>query len=155
MKKLIVPVFLAIAAIAIAAFTIRQPNKNQALLNHIAYYVHDLKTSTAFYRDIIRLDTIAEPFHDGKHTWFSVGNNSHLHLIAGAGAPTVHDKNSHLCFSVPDIDDMMKRLESAGITWTNWAGTGKTPTLRVDGVRQIYFQDPDGYWVEVNSDWQE
>lgn len=155
MKKWILPVAVAASCLAFTAFKFKQPVKNQALLNHIAYYVHDLKKSTAFYQDIIRLDTIAEPFHDGKHTWFSVGNTSHLHLIAGAGAPTAHDKNSHLCFSVPDIDDMMKRLEAAGITWTNWAGTGKTPTLRVDGVRQIYFQDPDGYWVEVNSDWQE
>jgi len=23
--------------------------------------------------------------------------------------------------------------------------------VRPDGVRQIYFQDPDGYWLEVND----
>tara|TARA_R110000868_G_scaffold1389_10_gene10744 strand:+ start:3320 stop:3502 length:183 start_codon:yes stop_codon:yes gene_type:complete len=24
-------------------------------------------------------------------------------------------------------------------------------TKRPDGVKQIYLQDPDGYWIEVNS----
>jgi lactoylglutathione lyase len=23
--------------------------------------------------------------------------------------------------------------------------------IRADGVKQIFFQDPDGYWIEVNS----
>jgi lactoylglutathione lyase len=23
---------------------------------------------------------------------------------------------------------------------------------RVDGIKQIYLQDPDGYWIEVNDD---
>ena len=47
-------------------------------LNHIALYVTNLKTSTAFYQQIVQLDTIPEPFHDGKHTWFSIGPKSHL-----------------------------------------------------------------------------
>src|SRR6185369_109443 len=57
-----------------------QFNDNKPRLNHIAVYVVDLKISTAFYKDIIGLDTIPEPFHDGKHTWFSVGVKSHLHV---------------------------------------------------------------------------
>ncbi|MEJ7769008.1 MAG: VOC family protein, partial [Chitinophagaceae bacterium] len=103
-------------------------------------------------RDVVQIDTIPEPFHDGKHTWFKVGEHSHLHLIQGAKAVTAHDKNSHLCFSVPSIEAMIERLEKLKIPYTNWAGTGKTPTTRVDGVKQIYFQDPDGYWVEINND---
>ena len=23
--------------------------------------------------------------------------------------------------------------------------------IRADGIKQIFFQDPDGYWIEVNS----
>jgi catechol 2,3-dioxygenase-like lactoylglutathione lyase family enzyme len=42
-------------------------------LNHIALYVVDLKISTSFYHDIVGLDTIPEPFHDGRHTWFNIG----------------------------------------------------------------------------------
>src|SRR4051794_34707489 len=40
-------------------------NKIKTSLNHIAVYVVDLKKSTDFYRDVVQLDTIPEPFHDG------------------------------------------------------------------------------------------
>src|SRR5436190_14712671 len=86
-------------------------SQQKVLLNHIAVYVVDLKTSTAFYKDIIGLDTIPEPFHDGRHTWFSVGVKSHLHIISGATAKTVHDKNTHLCFSVASVPEFVKFLE--------------------------------------------
>lgn len=121
------------------------------VLNHIAVYVNNLQKSTAFYQHIIGLDTIPEPFHDGKHTWFSIGEKSHLHLIAGATAPLSHDKNGHLCFSVPSVDAFVARLTKAGISYEDWPGKPQSITTRVDGVKQIYFKDPDGYWIEVND----
>ena len=123
----------------------------KASLNHIALYVYDLKTSTVFYKEIIGLDTIPEPFHDGRHTWFSVGPKSHLHLIEGAKEKTPHDKNSHLCFSVASVDVFVELLNRKNITYENWAGEKMKITTRVDGVKQIYFIDPDGYWVEIND----
>jgi len=128
-----------------------QENKPKTLLNHIAVYVVDLKTSTAFYKDIIGLDTIPEPFHDGRHTWFSIGVKSHLHVISGAASKTEHDKNAHLCFSVISVPDFVKVLEKNKIEYENWAGQKMTVTTRVDGVKQIYFKDPDGYWIEIND----
>lgn len=126
-------------------------NTPKARLNHIAHYVVDLKTSTAFYSNIIGLDTIPEPFHDGKHTWFGVGPKSHLHLIEGAKEIEQHDKNSHLCFSVASVPGFIKVLEKNKIEYENWAGEKMTVTNRVDGVKQIYFKDPDGYWIEIND----
>jgi len=128
-----------------------QVNDNKARLNHIAVYVMDLKISTAFYKDIIGLDTIPEPFHDGRHTWFAVGVKSHLHLISGAAAKKEHDKNAHLCFSVSSVSDFIKRLVKNNVEYENWAGQKNTVTNRVDGVKQIYFKDPDGYWIEIND----
>ena len=125
--------------------------KKTISLNHIARYVVDLPTSTVFYRDIVGLDTMPEPFHDGKHTWFTVGGQAHLHIISGAAAKTTHDKNSHLCFTVPSVDEFIKRLVKNNIAYENWAGQANTVTLRVDGVKQIYFKDPDGYWIEIND----
>jgi lactoylglutathione lyase len=121
------------------------------VLNHIAVYVQDLKKSTEFYRQVIGLDTIPEPFHDGKHTWFAIGCQSHLHLIAGAGHPDNHDKNSHLCFSVPSVDDFISRLNKASVPYEDWPGKPQSVTTRVDGVKQIYFRDPDGWWIEIND----
>lgn len=120
-------------------------------LNHIAIYVVNLKESTLFYRDIVGLDTIPEPFHDGKHTWFSVGPKSHLHIIQGASVATSHDKNSHLCFTVPSVENFIGVLRKNNVTYENWAGEKNAVTKRVDGVNQIYFKDPDGYWIEIND----
>ena len=128
-----------------------QTSKTKARLNHIAVYVVNLEVSTKFYRDIIGLDTIPEPFHDGKHTWFSIGPQSHLHVISGAGAPATHNKNAHLCFSVSSVDEFTAILNKNNIEYENWAGQKKSITNRVDGVKQIWFKDPDGYWIEIND----
>ncbi len=93
MKKMSLLVFFFFSALLINA------QKPKVVLNHIAVYVTDLSKSTIFYQTIIGLDTIPEPFHDGKHTWFKVAEHSHLHLIQGATGPSPLIKNSHLCFS--------------------------------------------------------
>ena len=128
--------------------------KKDTLLNHIALHVTDLQKSTIFYEQIIQLDSIPEPFHDGKHTWLKIGNVSALHLIAGASKDHVSDKNAHLCFSVPSITDFISMLDITHLDYENWAGAKSSVTTRVDGIKQIYFQDPDGYWVEINNDYK-
>jgi lactoylglutathione lyase len=142
-------------AILIILFTcfaqLAKSQKQHPVLNHIAVYVKDLKASTDFYINIVQLDTIPEPFHDGRHTWFRAGVNSHLHLIQGASSITAHDKNNHLCFSVASVKDFTTLLDKNKIEYENWAGEKNTVTKRVDGVLQIYFKDPDGYWLEIND----
>jgi len=148
MKKIIACLFL-VSFISGSASS--QSMKTKARLNHIALYVVDLKISSDFYSQIVGLDTIPEPFHDGRHTWFSVGPKSHLHIISGAREKKEQDKNSHLCFSVPSVLDFINILNKNNIPFENWAGEKSTFTNRVDGVKQVYFRDPDGYWVEVND----
>ncbi len=131
-----------------------QAQKQKIALNHIAVYVTDLSKSTNFYQTIIGLDTIPEPFHDGKHTWFGVAPGFQLHLIQGAAGASPLTKNSHLCFSVGSIETFIAGLKKGKINYENWAGEKDKITKRVDGVQQIYFKDPDGYWIEVNDDVQ-
>ncbi len=149
MKKVILTSFAVVLVIG-CAFA-QQDTKAKASLNHIAQYVVDLKTSTDFYMNIVGLDTIPEPFHDGRHTWFGVGPLSHLHIISGATKKEAHDKNSHLCFTVPSVLDFINVLKKNNVPFENWVGEKQTFTNRVDGVKQIYFQDPDGYWIEIND----
>ena len=120
-------------------------------INHVAICAHDLKRSVAFYSDVIGLTKIPNPFHDTVHQWYSIGPNVALHVIQ-ADCPTVaHDINNHLCFRVSSIQDFMKHLDKFNIKYGDWAGNYKKTQLRTDGVIQIYFQDPDGYWIEVNN----
>jgi lactoylglutathione lyase len=130
----------------------RQSDKLQLKLNHIAIYVHELGQSTDFYENVLMLQKIEEPFKDGRHTWFTLGAAGQLHLIQGADANIPRDKNDHLCFSVKSIDDFIANLNKHKVPYTNWPGTEQAPTVRVDGVKQVYFQDPDGHWIEINDD---
>lgn len=143
--------FLCYCLLLSSGMALAQVPKPSVQLNHIAVYVVDLKISTHFYQNIIGLDTIPEPFHDGKHSWFSVGPKSHLHLIEGAESKLVHNKNTHLCFSVASVDSFTAILKKNKIEYEDWPGNKMKVTTRVDGVKQIYFKDPDGYWIEIND----
>lgn len=119
--------------------------------NHVAFHVVDLKTSADFYRDIVGLKEIPEPFHDGKHAWFEIGPKIALHVISGAAAPLPKEKRNHLCLSVPSMEVFTGRLEKHKVPYEDLAGKKSAVTRRPDGVHQIYFQDPDGNWVEIND----
>ncbi|MBK6265793.1 VOC family protein [Marivirga sp. S37H4] len=124
----------------------------QVKLNHIAVYVENLKESTDFYQSIIGLEQIEEPFKDGLHTWFKLGN-SQLHLIEGEWKAVTINKNNHLCFSIPNMESFISKLEKEEIAFEDWPGKPNAITKRVDGVQQVYFKDPNGYWIEVNDDY--
>lgn len=151
MKKIITSSLFAFLLIALCSDQSHAQSK-KATLNHIALSVKNLVKSTTFYSKIIQLDTIPEPFHDGKHTWFSIAAHSHLHLIEYSDNIIVPAKGTHLCFSVPSIEEVIQRLDKNNIPYSNWQGENKAVTTRVDGVKQIYLQDPDGYWIEINND---
>ncbi len=120
--------------------------------NHLTIYVVDLQKSAQFYKQVMQLQEIQEPFHDNRHVWLKIADHSELHVVSGAAQTMPHDINIHLAFSVPSVENFAKRLDSANIKYGNWAQTSKEPQVRPDGIKQIYFQDPDGYWLEVNDD---
>ena len=121
-------------------------------VNHITVYVVDMNKSADFYEKVMQLERIPEPFHDNKHIWEKIGEHAQLHIVQGATAITPHSVNIHLAFSVPSVDDFMKHLDEMHIKYGNYQGEDKQIAKRPDGVNQIYFQDPDGYWIEVNDD---
>ena len=120
--------------------------------NHTTIFVVDLKKGADFYRNVMQLQEIPEPFHDNKHVWFKIGEHAELHVVQGAKEVTPHDINIHLAFSVPSVEAFAKHLDAMNIKYGNWAQTSKEPQVRPDAVKQIYFQDPEGYWIEVDDD---
>ena len=143
-------IFLSILLLTIFLGTVQVQTKSPRI-NHVAFSVLDLKRSTEFYTKIIHLDTIPEPFHDGRHTWLAIGDLAHLHLIQNPGPIVVPSKNTHLCFTTSSVDDFIKVLKQNNVPYEDWQGKPNAVTLRVDGVKQIYFKDPDGYWIEIND----
>ncbi len=124
----------------------------QPHFNHLTVFVVDLAKSSAFYKDVMGFQVVPEPFHDNRHTWFKIGEHNELHVVSGAKEIITHDINIHMAFSVPSVEDFAKHLDSMNIKYGDWSQKNKTPQVRPDGVKQIYFQDPDGYWIEVNDD---
>ena len=122
------------------------------IFNHQTVYVVDLDKSTAFYKDIMNLPQIPEPFHDAMHSWFRTGPHSQLHVVSGAEKKEAHGINIHIAFKVPSLTDFMKHLDQLEIKYGNVQGQQGVSQARPDGIKQIYFQDPDGYWLEVNDD---
>jgi len=126
--------------------------QNAPTADHIALYVKDLNKSAAFYKDVMQLEVIPEPFHDGKHVWFRTGEHSQLHIIQGAAAVYDHDINTHIAYHVNDLKVFTEHLDKLNVKYGNWKGDSKSPQLRPDGVKQVYLQDPDNFWIEVNDD---
>jgi lactoylglutathione lyase len=146
MKVTILFILLILSAISVTG------QKQHITLNHVAIYVEDLAKSRTFYTNIIGLDTVQEPFKDGLHAWFKVGEGIALHIIQGTKDKVNQYRNTHTCFSVTDINSFVNHITKAGIRYEDSKGNPNTITTRIDGVKQIFFKDPDGYWIEINND---
>jgi lactoylglutathione lyase len=115
-----------------------QPSKPKVRINHTAIYVKNLKTTRIFYENILGLDTIPEPFHDGKHTWYQIGPGVSMHVIEGATELKSYYKNQHTCFSVESVESFTALLAKNNIPYEDVAGKKNAITTRIDGVRQIW-----------------
>ena len=127
-------------------------NAQSPQFNHTTIYVVDMNKSADFYEKVMMFKRIPEPFHDNRHIWLKIGEHNQLHIVQGAKQITSHDINIHLAFTVPSVENFAKHLDELNIKYGNWAQDSKTPQPRPDGIKQIYLQDPDGYWIEVNDD---
>lgn len=146
-------IFFLIVGLFLAYPTkLRAQNTDIPQFSHSTIFVTDLKTAVDFYTNVMQLPVIPEPFHDGRHVWFKVGPHSQIHVVSGARARTAHDINIHTAFSVISVDGFIKHLEAVGQKYGNWNISAKSIQLRPDGIKQIYLQDPDGYWIEINDD---
>jgi len=151
MRKITINIFSIIALILI--FNIKAKSQKQMpSLNHITIFISDLKKSVPFYQNIIQLELIPNPFNDGRHIFFKIGKHSQLHVVQGVRKTDIHDKNDHMAFTVKSLEAFITHLNKEGVAYEDFPGKKGGINVRNDGVRQIYFQDPDGYWIEINND---
>jgi lactoylglutathione lyase len=59
--------------------------------------------------------------------------------------------STHVALVTPRLDETLAKLTAEGVTYVNLAREANKVHTRADGIRQIYFQDPDGHWIEVND----
>jgi catechol 2,3-dioxygenase-like lactoylglutathione lyase family enzyme len=122
-------------------------------LEHISIVVKDVEKSEEFYKNILHLKEVPTPW--GENTplpavFFDLGNKRELHVTQYNSEIKLH-KFIHFAFAINDFDGYLKFLNKNGIEYGEFSDKNMKFQTRIDGVRQIYFQDPDGYWIEVND----
>src|SRR5690606_20512323 len=120
-------------------------------IDHYSIVVMDLPNTGDFYRDVVGLAEIPHPDRDPRFRWFSLGGHSQVHLIQKEVAGFTRDKSVHLCLNTQDLQGFMAHLKDKGVEFYDWPGKRNAVTHRSDGVDQIYIQDPEGSWIEIND----
>lgn len=106
--------------------------------------MRDLERSVRFYGDVLGLPAIPRPDFDFPGAWFALGAQE-LHLIGDETLESQDRGHHHFALRLDDPFVARAYLESHGIT------EFRGPTRRPDGATQIFFKDPDGYWIEMFS----
>ncbi len=119
--------------------------------DHYTIKVSDLDRSVSFYSNVLGLNEIINRTGKPYIQWFSLGNGTELHVVEGETDEIQTNVGVHLALKLADFDDFIEHLKSNNVTPHNSKGKPNKITTRADGVRQVYFPDPDGYWLEVNE----
>ena len=113
--------------------------------NHVALHVADVDQSSAFYRDVLRLEPMARPAFTFPGAWFRLGTHQELHLIGERVEPvTSGNRGNHFALRVDELDSWEAHLQKAG---TEFHPRKRRP----DGAWQVFLRDPDGHVIELFS----
>src|SRR4030067_1240655 len=119
--------------------------------NHMALSVKDVNASVEFYKKVLQLEEITNRSAIEGIRWLSLGEDKELHLISIVKENVNVNKAVHLALTTKNFDEFIRRLEVLKVPYVDWLGIPNTVNKRADGVKQIYFKDPDGYWIEINN----
>jgi lactoylglutathione lyase len=121
-------------------------------LHHVSLYVRDVDASAFFDATVLGLAEIPNRVGESHIRWFIIDGFRTFHLIGGDPEPEwPRPFSTHVALATRDFEAALTRLEQNGVTYVSLARQPKDITIRADGVRQIYFQDPDGHWIEIND----
>ena len=119
--------------------------------NHAALSVREVNIAADFYKNVLHLTEITNRTKMEGIRWFSLGDNKELHLISTLKENVIINKAVHLALTTTNFDEFVATLDKLHIMYSDWPGIEHKINIRADGIKQVFFQDPDGYWIEVNS----
>ncbi len=148
MKQIII---LCVLALCVANLQAQDSTAFKFSFNHLALSVKDVDRAADFYKNVLGLPEITNRTQKPGIRWVSLGGGKELHLISTIKVPVTINKAVHMALTTPDLGGFLRRLEQNKIPYSDWEGAQQKITTRADGILQLYFQDLDGYWIEVNS----
>jgi lactoylglutathione lyase len=108
--------------------------------------------SAAFYARVLGLSEIPNRVGKAHIRWLDLDGLRTIHLIGGDEiAERPRPFSTHMALGTSRLDEAMAKLTAEGVTYVNLAREPNKVHVRADGIRQIYFQDPDGHWIEINE----
>ncbi|MGJ8735910.1 VOC family protein [Zobellia laminariae] len=120
--------------------------------DHIALSVKDVNESLEFYQKVLQLKEIQNTASNSKTRWLSIAEEKQLHLIPSPDFQIKINKAVHFALSTSDLPSFVAYLKKFNIAYSDWLDSPNKDYIRQDGIKQVYFQDPNGYWIEINDD---
>jgi len=114
-------------------------------IDHINIGTNRLDETKAFFCDVLGLSEGWRPDFPFGGAWLYAGDGAVVHLVAldAAKQPSSDAALDHFAFRIDDYDDVVRRLEAAGVAFRPIDIPG-TP------IRQIFIRDLNGVNIELN-----
>ena len=143
-----------LSLVVLVSCTEKKPVLSQSnvfTFDHYAINVSDLNRSVEYYQKYLYVEEIYDGTEKDHIRWFSLGNNQELHIIQVDSLELNIPKGVHMAVTTSDLDGYITFLKASMTDYYDWPGELGQVSTRPDKIRQIYIQDPDGYWIEIND----
>ena len=126
--------------------------ESSVTFNHLALSVIDADQSAEFCKKTLNLKEITNKTENNQIRWLSLGEGKERHLLSFPNDEIKVNRAVHLALTISDFDAFIKKLDAMKVNYSDWMREIPNKiNIRADGIKQVYFQDPNGYWIEVNS----
>ncbi|MCC7087032.1 MAG: VOC family protein [Pirellulales bacterium] len=116
-------------------------------VNHLTVTTRRLAASRKFYCDVLGFQEVPRPNFNFRGAWlFNFGLMIHIIESGTAGDPhaEIQTREPHLALHSDDLESCERLLQEHCIAYRK----NEVPDL---GIKQLFFQDPDGYHIEVGK----